>query len=1453
VSEYWNGASQLAVTIIVNSGVTVGGTTSDTTLLPQTGAGRNTTGNAMYFPPNVFKTLDTFNLINNGTIWGAGGKGGVGSTYGGLNGNPGKAAIYIPYYLNITNNGKIWAGMGGGGGGGGGWKEYAATNCYSINCNPYSCNCVTQQVLTNKSICCNWTNSSHPLDAKQLLNRSCLSTDPNYGTGGYIVGGTLPNTAYATRPCGGGTYYYYPDNMPSCNVKYGPGAADCTSNGSSKSVTVDTCNYSGKKTGKKGNESCSPGKTLTANVYYVIGGKYLQQYVPTQVCQTCYQSCPQNCYRADIQIGADGGKGYGYDCRPNVATGGIFTRYVQAYTVSPNGYGGSGGYGANFNTTYGATGNTGTSTTHNIYPGFGTSPGTPSVGFLGGSGGRAGCSIDGINNCTFTTVGELVGYDTISTTSTTITVKKTSTNTNLQTFGSYYNNVINSAYNFNLKVDRATPLGIYDNTTFNDVLITPYCGYAISNTNTIYYWDQTKNTTVTLPNGVVPVKFASENGGGSALSNRERPVVVIGNDNKLYIVNSTSAVLMNSNTHIFFETYYSVANTRIDVVNVQDAVVTGYYNTGGSHVFDVLVLGTDNKLYYGGRIDKAGMAYTGTSYTSVYYSLVDSVRDKTFKSIAMGSDYVLALTTDNIVYSWGKNLPITTAAPGNGCVGKLGIGDPCADQETPAIVQYASGQRPVEDLGLTPYRVYTGPFNSYILCTDGSLYAAGINRNGLNLNNTNNNGVYSVFTRVVVPSTGAKIVDVYPQSRNVYYLQQTSGNINTLYGVGNNDNKQLGINYPTNVVYTSPISVTTENWKKISVTEGRTDLAATTTTIAGLTQINRTLTDSTAPNLVYYTNVSSTYCSVTLAYNIAGYFFQPTPTRTSTPVPTPTRTATPTPTPTLKPLDTQYLAAYALSKDQKSLLYSLPISNTDAIFDLSRTTGNVYTLALGIYQNNYHEQMMVVDVTGPNYTVYNSTDRFPILKIYQEVGSSTLTLTNIANFNQPLNTNTYPPTVQKDIILVSPPNRESTNAQRYIDSTVPKYSFIWESNGGGMFIDNNNNIIASYPSYTFVYNTFLSQPGHATYCVSPDGEYAFIYAGPQGTFAIDVISLRQSDYGFKMRIPLAPQTSESINTVSTQFSLRITMACTSIDIDYNRPGYILWLSCDKNGNPGYIRIDKNAIKNNTNNYTRLTNSLIDGYYTPLNGVMHFNYVKPFVNSLGIRSEIPYDVFFTKGESLTANYITSQITLLDDMRTIIWLGAPTTHNLDKHRGGCIIDTQTAYEYNGYSTVTVPGLYFRNMELLAAYFAGSSTTILYAPDDTALPAANSELMYCTAGALAGSVQRVPQLWGVYIKNTKTVVYPFKPDWYISSSINGSLPGGFGYTKIGIGYTTGITIPAPKYNPPQLDTTTPALTCNDNIFMPIGKFSFGFRSMAGFGIPGPIQLGYIRNATQQSPYPN
>jgi hypothetical protein len=110
IAAGWNQTDVLQATVTINSGVYVYSTS--------TGAYAFSTG-------TTFPAGSTLALVNNGTILGMGGGGGIGAgsynpAYGAIStaGAVGGPAILAQNAISITNNGVISGGGGGGGGGG---------------------------------------------------------------------------------------------------------------------------------------------------------------------------------------------------------------------------------------------------------------------------------------------------------------------------------------------------------------------------------------------------------------------------------------------------------------------------------------------------------------------------------------------------------------------------------------------------------------------------------------------------------------------------------------------------------------------------------------------------------------------------------------------------------------------------------------------------------------------------------------------------------------------------------------------------------------------------------------------------------------------------------------------------------------------------------------------------------------------------------------------------------------------------------------------------------------------------------------------------------------------------------------------------------------------------------------------------------------------------------------
>jgi len=168
----------------------------------------------------------TINVINNGTIIGTGGAGGLGGVIvsnipqRGNDGSQGGTAIRALQQINLTNN-SIIAGGGGGGGGGGAYRACATAETPGACCGTSGlcCDCttvITKQSCKNKNYAngnCAPCNANYLLVCTGTLIASCRVGMSSSCTGGdilrtYVVNEFNVSTTTPTnyRTCGCKTY-----------------------------------------------------------------------------------------------------------------------------------------------------------------------------------------------------------------------------------------------------------------------------------------------------------------------------------------------------------------------------------------------------------------------------------------------------------------------------------------------------------------------------------------------------------------------------------------------------------------------------------------------------------------------------------------------------------------------------------------------------------------------------------------------------------------------------------------------------------------------------------------------------------------------------------------------------------------------------------------------------------------------------------------------------------------------------------------------------------------------------------------------------------------------------------------------------------------------------------------------------------------------------------------------
>jgi hypothetical protein len=208
----WNQNLPSRINITVNSNIILTSTTTSTPalIIPALAGG---------------SARHTINVINNGTIIGKGGAGGLGGVIisnipqRGNDGSQGGTAIRALQQINLTNN-SIIAGGGGGGGGGGAYRACATAEQPGACCGSSGlcCTCTTtvtkQQCKTkNLTTSCAPCNQTYLIVCTGTLKANCRAGMSSGCTGGDVLRqfqvyefDVTTTTPTNYRPCGCATY-----------------------------------------------------------------------------------------------------------------------------------------------------------------------------------------------------------------------------------------------------------------------------------------------------------------------------------------------------------------------------------------------------------------------------------------------------------------------------------------------------------------------------------------------------------------------------------------------------------------------------------------------------------------------------------------------------------------------------------------------------------------------------------------------------------------------------------------------------------------------------------------------------------------------------------------------------------------------------------------------------------------------------------------------------------------------------------------------------------------------------------------------------------------------------------------------------------------------------------------------------------------------------------------------
>jgi alpha-tubulin suppressor-like RCC1 family protein len=188
------------------------------------------------------------------------------------------------------------------------------------------------------------------------------------------------------------------------------------------------------------------------------------------------------------------------------------------------------------------------------------------------------------------------------------------------------------------------------------------------------------------------------------------------------------------------------------------SVNCGYYHT--------IVIMTNDTIWGCGRNVDGQLGINSTMQQNTLVQMINTT-GKTPESVSCGILHTIVKMTDGTIYGCGNN--------GNG---QLGINS-TLQQNT--LVQM------INNTGKIPESVSGGGYHTIVKMTDGTIWSCGLNSNGqLGINSTLQK---NTLTQMIIPA--GKTPESVNCGRNNTIVKMTDG---TIYGCGNNDIGQLGIN-----------------------------------------------------------------------------------------------------------------------------------------------------------------------------------------------------------------------------------------------------------------------------------------------------------------------------------------------------------------------------------------------------------------------------------------------------------------------------------------------------------------------------------------------------------------------------------------------------------------------------------------------------------------------------------
>ena len=197
-------------------------------------------------------------------------------------------------------------------------------------------------------------------------------------------------------------------------------------------------------------------------------------------------------------------------------------------------------------------------------------------------------------------------------------------------------------------------------------------------------------------------------------------------------------------------------------VTIPEGKTVDQVSTGGMHIY---LLCTDGTLYSTGY-NLYGQLGLGDNTDRDTFTEVPIPDAKVVAQVISGRHHTFLLTTDGSLYATGYNFR-----------GELGLGDTTIRTTFTAVT--------IPD-GKSVDQVFADGYQSFLLCTDRTLYAAGYNVTGtLGVGDTH---IHYSFTEVTIPD--GKSVDQIVTGLDHSLLLCTDG---ALYATGGNDYGELGL------------------------------------------------------------------------------------------------------------------------------------------------------------------------------------------------------------------------------------------------------------------------------------------------------------------------------------------------------------------------------------------------------------------------------------------------------------------------------------------------------------------------------------------------------------------------------------------------------------------------------------------------------------------------------------